>query len=289
MKHLIYSFILVSLFSCNALQPETNNSISDTKKNDNNDYYKNGNIRIEKKRLENGDSLWIFKQEDGGCWEENFYREGEIYKKIVYNSDCTKSAEYELKDGKRNGEWKNYHENGKLREEGNYEMGLENGVFNYYDENEKLTRTEHYFIRDSFLVDFWSPSIQKNDYPQFIEHLNSQAEKFIVTEEIKVGGNKEYHFPVLKVGNSTLYFEHLENNDQVRCIRGELNDCTFMIFEKICPGNGDGGLLVLTGIQWTKGMEYVNIVDLSQKTVYHFKLEKDDIKSVSFEPIEFRN
>jgi hypothetical protein len=36
-------------------------------------------------------------------------------------------------------------------------------------------------------------------------------------------------------------------------------------------------------------MEFVNIVDLAQNTVYNFKLENDDIKSASFEPIELRN
>jgi antitoxin component YwqK of YwqJK toxin-antitoxin module len=59
-----------------------------------------------------------------------------------------------LKDGKRHGEWKSYYENSKLREEGNYENGLEKGIFKYYDENEKINRTEHCFIRDSFIVDF---------------------------------------------------------------------------------------------------------------------------------------
>lgn len=288
MNHIYLITVVILVLACSSKKNETTNSKSKTKK-DSNDYYKNGNLRIERKRLENGDSLWIFKQEDGGCWEENFYKDGEIYKKIVYNSDCTKSAEYELKNGKRHGEWKSYHENGKLREKGNYEYGLEKGIFTYYNENEKIIRTENCFIRDSFLVDFWKPFVQKNNYAEFINYLNSQSEKFTVTNNIKVAGNKEYHFPIIKVGKTILEFDLLEKKEPIRCISGELNDCKFMIFGKVCPNKGDGGFLNATGIEWSKGMEYVNIVDLSQLTVYHFKLLDDNIISVSFNPVEFRN
>lgn len=283
---LLLIVIIFFLLGCSSNQKSTK---SETDPKNNNDYYDNGNIRIEKKRLENGDSLWIFKQEDGGCWEENFYHDGEIYKKIVYNSDCTKSAEYELKDGKRHGKWKSYHENGKLREEGNYEMGLEKGIFKYYDETENIIRTEHCFIRDSFIVDFWSPNVQNNDYKEFIEHLKNQKIKYTLNEEKKVAGNSDYHFPNIRTEKSILYFDHLENNEQVKCVRGELNDCSFNILEKICPSNGDGGLLVLTGIDWQKDMDFITIHNLKDQTTYYFELEKRYLKKVHFEPIDIRN
>jgi hypothetical protein len=152
-----------------------------------------------------------------------------------------------------------------------------------------MIRIEHCFIIDSFHIDFWKPYVQKNNYAEFINYLNSQSEKFTVTNNIKVAGNIEYHFPIIKVGKSILEFDLLEKKEPVRCISGELNDCKFMIFAKVCPNNGDGAFLKTTGIQWAKGMENVNIIDLSQLTVYHFKLENDQIKSVSFEPIQFRN
>jgi hypothetical protein len=283
--YLIFLFTLLLCMRCSSPQPETPNSKPETTSS-NNEYYENGNIRIEKKRLENGDSLWIFKQEDGGCWEENFYRDGEIYKKIVYNSDCTKSAEYELKNGKRHGYWKSYHENGKLREEGNYEKGIENGIFKYYSQQSELLKTEYNFILDSLNIPCFN---FENNYKNFIEYLDKNNRHYEIKEDIKVAGNNEYHFPIIESGLSSLYFEHKEGKSIIKCFKGELHDCEFVIFDKICPDNADGGLLSITGIEWKKEMEYIRIFDLSEKRMYYFYLSKDQLTSVRFEPIEVRN
>lgn len=285
MKNICFLILLITICGCYATDTKTTNEITETKSS-NNDYYENGNIRIERKRLENGDSLWTFKQEDGGCWEENFYRKGEIYKKIVYNSDCTKSAEFELKDGKRHGEWKSYHENGKLREEGNYEDGLENGIFKYYDLNGEILKTEHNFILDSLNIPCFN---FENNYKNFIEYLDKNNRHYEIKEDIKVAGDKKYHFPIIESGLSILYFENKEGNSITKCSKGELHDCTFKIFDKICPENADGELLSISGIEWKKGMEYVRIFDLSEKRMYYFYHSKDELTSVRFEPIELRN
>jgi antitoxin component YwqK of YwqJK toxin-antitoxin module len=57
-------------------------------------------------------------------------------KKTAYFDDGeTIQAEFELLDGKINGQLKAYHENGQLKKIGNYINGIENGLFKEYDED----------------------------------------------------------------------------------------------------------------------------------------------------------
>ncbi len=59
-------------------------------------------------------------------------------KKIDYYNDKVKQAEYTMLNGKMNGLFKVYYENGKLKKAGNYLNGLASGDFKEYDENGSL-------------------------------------------------------------------------------------------------------------------------------------------------------
>lgn len=282
MKALIYLVTFGSiLWSCSSPKPESPTSnLKSSNSSDPNEYYENGNIRIEK-IIDGNKEHWIFRQEDGGCWEEKFFENGEEYKRIVYNSNCVKSAEYELKNGNRHGEWISYNENGTIREKGKYEDGIPEGTFEYYDEKGTLERVENNFRVDSAWTSFWG---FENHLNNFIEYLNNQKIAYKQEENIEVAGNKKYHFPILHVGLSSLYFD-LEG----KCTSGELNDCTFIILDKICPNDADVGLLVISGAKVENGMTHVNVYNLKEETLYQFFLENDQLKSVRFEGINRRN
>jgi hypothetical protein len=175
-KHLIIAS-LVFIFGCSSPQPESGQITFNQKMVRlmldiaSDDYYENGNIRIEK-IINGNEEKWIFRQEDGGCWEEDFYRDGEIYKKIAYNSDCTKSAEYELKNSNRSGSWISYHENGKIREKGEYKEGIPIGFFEYFDENEKRIALEHNIWIDSIEMPLFSFPNQLIEFEKLLKSRN---------------------------------------------------------------------------------------------------------------------
>ena len=47
-------------------------------------------------------------------------------------------------NGQKTGEWKSYHENGKLYSVGKFENGKATGKWKFFDENGNLTKTETY-------------------------------------------------------------------------------------------------------------------------------------------------
>lgn len=275
---LILSFLV---HGCSSLEPDTRNQKSQTK-NDDNDYYENGNIRIERKRLDNGDSLWIFKQEDGGCWEENFYRDGEIYRKIVYNSDCVKSAEYELKDGKRHGEWKSYHEKGEEREIGKYKDGLLE-VMTYKNEKGEITGLDYGFQTDSSGLELF---FLNNDFQRIKAELKKKNIRFIETENIEVAGKKQYHFPILSWNENELNFDMIENNDTVKCLSGRITDNSMLLFSNNFSIQLGMDLTALSEtLRVTVPLETTNIFihDLQEKMTFHFEIENKKLKVVYFE------
>ncbi len=273
--------ILISVYGCSSTQTETSNSKTETKKVKN-DYYENGNIRIEKKRLENGDSLWIFKQEDGGCWEEDFYREGEIYKKIVFNSDCTKSAEYELKDGKRHGEWKSYHENGEIREIGIYKNGLTEAM-NYKNEKGEVIGVDFGFQIDSFDLELF---FQDKDINLIKAELKKKNIRFTETENIEVAGDDEFHFPILSWDENELNFDMIGRNDTVKCLSGKITDNSMPVFtQNKAIQMGTDLITVCKALGVSAPHETTNIFihDLKEKMTYRFEFENKKLKAVYFE------
>jgi hypothetical protein len=232
--------------------------------------------------LENGDSLWIFKQEDGGCWEDDYYRDGEIYKKIVYNSDCTKSAEYELKDGKRNGEWKSYHENGEIREIGIYKTGLVESM-NYKNEKGEVIGVDFGFQTDSFPLQFF---FHNKDINLIKAELKKKNIQFRETENIEVAGNNDYHFPILSWNENELNFDMIENNDTVKCLSGKITDNSMPVFtQNKLIHLGTDLITICQELGITAPHESTNIFihNLKEKMTYRFEFADKKLKAVYFE------
>lgn len=274
---LIFFVYLVIAYGCSSTQPKTENKKPETSSK--NDYYENGNIRIERKRLENGDSLWIFKQEDGGCWEEDFYRDGEIYKKIVYNSDCTKSAEYELKDGKRHGEWRSYHENGEKREFGNYNEGLPEMII-YHDENGKMIRLDKYIQKDSMPYPLFQT---ENDFNSIKSLLSKIGINYTIDEDIKVAGDTDYHFPELRWEENELQFDMIEGNEIIRCRSGKITESKLILFNGIKMGMDLISTCHHFGISAVHETTNLFIFDLKAKMTYQFEFENKKLIAIYFE------
>ena len=56
-------------------------------------------------------------------------------------------------DGKQDGQWEEYHDNGKLFYKGTYKDGKEDGQWEYYDENGKLDEKESGMYKDGVKQD----------------------------------------------------------------------------------------------------------------------------------------
>lgn len=281
MKYLFPFLILI--YSCTSSQPGSvinRNTNSNTKSKNTNDYYENGNIRIERKRLENGDSLWIFKQEDGGCWEENYYKNGEVYKKVVYNSDCTKSTEYELKEGNRNGKWMSYHDNGKIREQGIYRNGIPDGTFTYYDSIGNIA-----FIEENFILDSISQAIFpfENDLKNF-QKLKQKVTDFMEEDNVEVAGNEKYLFPEISFNQTFLQFDLRTENKTIQCVAGKIEDDFLSLFGKLKVGLNKKEIETLFKLPETK-VDCIAVYDLKNSRYFKFKITNSIIKSMEFQGI----
>lgn len=273
-----FLFVFLFIFGCSSPESESPNPKTETKSS-NNDYYENGNIRIERKRLENGDSLWIFKQEDGGCWEEDFYRDGEIYKKIVFNSDCTKSAEYELKDGKRHGKWKSYFENGEVKEYGKYKEGLPEKMI-YHDETGKMMHPHIYQRKDSLSFPLFQV---ENNFTSIKNMLSKNGIRFTIDEDIKVAGDNEYHFPELRWEGNELQFDMKEGNKIIRCRSGKITEPKLTFFNGITIGMDLVKTCYNLGTAYSRETTNVFIFDLKEKMTYRFEFENKKLIAIYFE------
>jgi antitoxin component YwqK of YwqJK toxin-antitoxin module len=68
-----------------------------------------------------------------------------LMKSVEYHKNNTVYIEGNYKNGKRNGEWKSWYENGNLRYSGNYDQeSKRTGTWNFYDENNNLIQTIEY-------------------------------------------------------------------------------------------------------------------------------------------------
>jgi antitoxin component YwqK of YwqJK toxin-antitoxin module len=74
---------------------------------------------------------------DGTKW----IREGAF---VEYHRDGSVASEGQYDDGLETGLWKDYHENGVLAAEGEYREGEEVGVWRFYDEQGELESEEDY-------------------------------------------------------------------------------------------------------------------------------------------------
>lgn len=288
MKRIFPIIILISsvIISCNSSKQESASTNGNSNNSsDPNEYYDNGNIRIEK-IIEGNHEHWIFKQEDGGCWEEKFFKDGEEYKRIVYNSNCVKSAEYELKNGNRNGEWISYHDNGKIREKGFYQDGLSKGNFQFYDESEKLISIEECFIIDSTHLNIFNED--ENNLVIFKEKLKNEK-NFLETENIEVAGNRKYHFPELHWGTSKLFFDELSKSNKVKCVSGTINDKGVFVYGEIGVNSSVEQLQRIFRIRCSPRSNLITLHDLKNNLTVSFKNDHFIITSIDFQHLNKRN
>ena len=70
--------------------------------------------------------------------EDLVEREGVYYEKftdVPYTGEVTGSEQGSFKNGKRDGAWVTYHENGQLQSKGNYKNGKWDGAWVYYHDH----------------------------------------------------------------------------------------------------------------------------------------------------------
>lgn len=274
------------LFSCSSPKPQSPTSnLKSSNSSDPNEYYENGNIRIEK-IIDGNKEHWIFKQEDGGCWEEKFFENGEEHKRIVYNSNCVKSAEYELKNGNRNGEWISYNENGTIREKGNYEDGIQKGTFEYYDKMGELNSKEYSYILDSIANPLFPI---ENNLEVFKTKLKS-LEAYRESENIEVAGKRKYHFPEIYWKNSILFFDLIDGEQPVKCLAGKIKDDDIPLFGGIIiPGKSRFFDVKFLGLMPKNETNAYQLFDLKENIHYSFKIENEIITEVEFKTINRRH
>ena len=74
-------------------------------------------------------------------WKDLVYREGLFYKKssdVPFTGKVTGKSQGTIKNGKFDGPWDRYHDNGKLKEKGTYRNGKEEGPWVRYHKNGQL-------------------------------------------------------------------------------------------------------------------------------------------------------
>jgi hypothetical protein len=92
-------------------------------------------------------------------------------------------------NGKRNGLWKYWHENGQVRCEGNYINGLKDGVWKYWDETGVLTEETLYNNGVEVTVAPAYNIVQKNTDEECLVYKS----KFVLGAKYLMCSNKEDH------------------------------------------------------------------------------------------------
>jgi len=122
--------------------------------------------------IRNGRANWYFptgelkktvvfenNKEEGKATE--YETDGRIITMLTYKNGFIYTEEkinrYD-NQGKRTGVWKDLYEDGKLREEGNWAMGMRNGVFKFYTKKGELEKLERY-ENDVLIIDEASTAI----------------------------------------------------------------------------------------------------------------------------------
>jgi antitoxin component YwqK of YwqJK toxin-antitoxin module len=76
------------------------------------------------------------------CFSQNIPPKNGEWKEYYENGQLKIVGFY--KDGKQEGEWKEYHENGQLKSVGSFKNGRQEGEWKAYDENGQLKVIIHY-------------------------------------------------------------------------------------------------------------------------------------------------
>ena len=95
------------------------------------------------------DSLWVYYDNKGQLKSQETYKNGKLDgQRVVYYEPVNgqyRVAKFEYyTNGVRNGQFKEYYPNTKLKAEGAYKDGNLNGIVKYYHANGKIERVERY-------------------------------------------------------------------------------------------------------------------------------------------------
>jgi len=98
------------------------------------DYYKNGQVKTEV-TFRNGKPEGI---------RRDFDENGNVVKSFVYRNGILVSEGIILNDGQKEGLWREFYNDGKLKSEGNYEKNNKSGKWKYYYRNQVIEQTGTY-------------------------------------------------------------------------------------------------------------------------------------------------
>ena len=118
----------ISKFVDDVLQPEAEEI---QKLEVQNEYYPDGKIKISA-MFRNGIPEGIKRE---------FNSDGIVEKSYLYKNGILIGEGIVKEDGDRDGPWKDYYNDGKLKSEGNYDNGKQTGLWKYYHQNGKIEQT----------------------------------------------------------------------------------------------------------------------------------------------------
>ncbi len=106
-------------------------------------WYESGNIRTEATYKDGKkDGKWTWWYKSGQKQSERNYKDGELVSETKYTYcayvTCPIESEINYKDGKKDGKFTAWHENGQIEAEGNYKDGKEHGKFTWWYENGQI-------------------------------------------------------------------------------------------------------------------------------------------------------
>ncbi|MEA1887334.1 MAG: hypothetical protein U9N72_09005 [Bacteroidota bacterium] len=118
-----------------------------------------GNPEIEIQNRYDSDGNLIFSGPYKSGIPVGIHREhkpdGTVKSSVIYNDQGIKVSEgIVTEEGRRNGEWKNFFENGKIREKGAYDNNRRTGNWTFYDEEGNIIQTGNY--RNGRPEDLWN-------------------------------------------------------------------------------------------------------------------------------------
>lgn len=164
--------------------------------------YDNGNIQYEGFVVNNTfDSIYKKYYSNGVLKEEGFYKNCEYktnYRKIVQVSACGGPAKLDsILIGIKNGTWKDYYENGKLKSEANYFCGIEQGNFYNYSESGVVESIYFYSSGEKIM----SQLLNENQTLSEIEYFDKKLIKnknYKTTRTIEFFENGDYKSETIK-------------------------------------------------------------------------------------------
>lgn len=164
--------------------------------------YDNGNIQYEGFVVNNTlDSIYKEYYSNGVLKEEGVYKNCEYktnYRKIVRSSSCGGPTKLDsILIGIKNGTWKDYYENGKIKSETNYFCGIKQG--NFYKYSESGVVESIFFYSSGKMI--MSQLLNNNQTLSEIEYFDEKwvkNKKYEITRTIEFFENGDYKSETIK-------------------------------------------------------------------------------------------